>query len=136
MNHRSRIPSPESGQAILLLVVGAPLFNRRFIHMRRSSAALDFRTPCVYAQNNGFSTSSDTVTVSFPATISGVTLSSDPSPAVSVSAQRVLKNRFNPVAGAGHVHHQSQGISRNSCLRAFHMPVRSRSFGTQRFYCE
>jgi hypothetical protein len=53
-------------------------------------AALDLRTPCVYAQYNGFGTSTDTVTVSFPATVSGVTLSSAATPAVAVSVQRVL----------------------------------------------
>jgi Flp pilus assembly protein TadG len=53
-------------------------------------ATLDLRTPCIYAQYNGFGTSTDTVTVSFPATISGVTLSSGATPAVSVSVQRVL----------------------------------------------
>jgi hypothetical protein len=53
-------------------------------------AALDLRTPCVYAQYNGFGTAADTVTVSFPATVSGVNLSSGSAPAVSVSVQRVL----------------------------------------------
>jgi hypothetical protein len=47
-------------------------------------------TPCVYAQLNGFGTS-DTVTVSFPTTVSGVTtLSSNSVPAVSVTVQRVV----------------------------------------------
>jgi hypothetical protein len=53
-------------------------------------AALDLRTPCVYAQYNGFGTSNDTVIVSFPATVSGVSLSSVSTPAVSVSVQRLL----------------------------------------------
>lgn len=53
-------------------------------------AALDLRTPCVYAQYNGFGTSTDTVIVSFPSTVSGVTLSSGATPAVAVSVQRVL----------------------------------------------
>ena len=53
-------------------------------------AALDLRTPCVYAQYNGFGTSADTVIVSFPATVSGVTLSSGATPAVAVSVQRAL----------------------------------------------
>jgi hypothetical protein len=53
-------------------------------------ATLDLRTPCVYAQYNGFGTSTDTVIVSFPATISGVTLYSGATPAVAVSVQRVL----------------------------------------------
>lgn len=53
-------------------------------------ASLDLRTPCVYAQYNGFGTSADTVIVSFPATVSGVSLSSTSTPAVSVSVQRVL----------------------------------------------
>ena len=53
-------------------------------------AALDLRTPCVYAQYNGFGTSTDTVIVSFPGTVSGVTLSANSTPAVAVSVQRVL----------------------------------------------
>jgi hypothetical protein len=53
-------------------------------------ATLDLRTPCVYAQYNGFGTSADTVVVSFPTTVSGVTLSSGATPAVAVSVQRVL----------------------------------------------
>jgi hypothetical protein len=53
-------------------------------------AALDLRTPCVYAQYNGFGTSADTVIVSFPTTVSGVTLSSGATPAVAVSVQRTL----------------------------------------------
>lgn len=57
-------------------------------------AALDLRTPCVYAQNNGFGTGADTVTVSFPATVAGVTLASVPAPAVSVSVQRVVNTSF------------------------------------------
>jgi hypothetical protein len=54
-------------------------------------ATLDLRTPCVYAQYNGFGTSTDTVIVSFPGTVSGVTLSAaSPTPAVAVSVQRVV----------------------------------------------
>jgi hypothetical protein len=52
-------------------------------------ASLDLRTPCVYAQYNGFGTSADTVTVSFPATVAGVSLASAPA-AVAVSVQRSL----------------------------------------------
>lgn len=53
-------------------------------------AVLDLRTPCVYAQYNGFGTSTDTVVVSFPSAVSGVSLSSAATPAVAVSVQRVL----------------------------------------------
>jgi hypothetical protein len=53
-------------------------------------ATLDLRTPCVYAQYNGFGTHTDTVTVSFPATLTGVGLAAVATPAVSVSVQRVL----------------------------------------------
>lgn len=53
-------------------------------------AALDLRTPCVYAQDNGFGTSVDTVVVSFPGSIAGVTLAGVAAPAVSVSVQRVV----------------------------------------------
>jgi hypothetical protein len=50
----------------------------------------DARTPCVYARLNGFgATANDTVTVSFPATVSGVSLNAAVSvPAISVSVQR------------------------------------------------
>lgn len=52
----------------------------------------DGRTPCVYARLNGFgATASDTVTLSFPATVSGVTLPSVTIPAFTVPIQRSLK---------------------------------------------
>ena len=64
----------------------------------------DARTPCVYARDNGFGgTTADTVTLSFPATVSGVTLSSVSVPAFAVTVQRTLKTgliRF--VGAAGH----------------------------------
>jgi len=51
----------------------------------------DGRTPCVYSRNNGFGgTSSDTVTLSYPASVSGVTLSSVTVPAFQVTVQRTL----------------------------------------------
>jgi len=54
-------------------------------------ATLDLRVPCVFAQDNGFGTSKDKVTVSFPTSVSGVTLSTSFSPAaVSVTVQRTL----------------------------------------------
>jgi Flp pilus assembly protein TadG len=52
----------------------------------------DLRTPCVYARYNGFGgTGSDTVTLSYPATVSGVTLSSATVPAFTVTVQRTLQ---------------------------------------------
>jgi len=55
----------------------------------------DGRTPCVYARNNGFGgTASDTVTLSFPASISGVTLTSATVPALEVTVQRTLATGF------------------------------------------
>ena len=52
----------------------------------------DGRTPCVYARLNGFgATASDTVTLSFPTTVSGVTLTSVPIPALTVTVQRSVK---------------------------------------------
>ncbi len=53
-------------------------------------ATLDLRTPCVYAQYNGFGTSADTVTVSFPTAVTGVTLASSTPAAVTVIVQRTL----------------------------------------------
>ena len=62
----------------------------------------DARTPCVYARNNGFGgTSADTVTLSFPATVSGVTLSSGNVPAFAVTVQRSLKTGLIRFVGAG-----------------------------------
>jgi Flp pilus assembly protein TadG len=64
----------------------------------------DGRTPCVYARDNGFgATASDTVTLSYPATVSGATLASVTVPAFTVTVQRILNNgliRF--VGGPAH----------------------------------
>ena len=61
----------------------------------------DGRTPCVYARNNGFGgTTADTVTLSFPATVSGVGLSSTPVPALAVSVQRTLQTGLIRFVGA------------------------------------
>ena len=61
----------------------------------------DARTPCVYARDNGFGgTSSDTVTLSFPATVSGVALSSVSFPAFAVTVQRTLKTGLIRFIGA------------------------------------
>ena len=62
----------------------------------------DARTPCIYARDNGFGgTSSDTVTLSFPATVSGVALSSVSVPAFAVTVQRTLKTGLIRFIGAG-----------------------------------
>lgn len=62
----------------------------------------DLRTPCVYARDNGFGgTANDKVTLSFPTTVSGVTLSSGAIPAFTITVQRTLKTgliRFIPLA--------------------------------------
>jgi Flp pilus assembly protein TadG len=61
----------------------------------------DLRTPCVYARNNGFGgTASDTVTLSFPATVSGITLSSATVPAFAVTVQRTLQTGLIRFVGA------------------------------------
>jgi hypothetical protein len=60
----------------------------------------DGRTPCVYARDNGFGgTAADTVTLSFPATVTGVTLSSATVPAFSVAVQRTLQTGLIRFAG-------------------------------------
>jgi hypothetical protein len=62
----------------------------------------DGRTPCVYARDNGFGgTAADTVTLSFPATVSGVALSSATVPALAVTVQRTLKTGLIRFVGAG-----------------------------------
>jgi hypothetical protein len=62
----------------------------------------DGRTPCVYARNNGFGgTAADTVTLSFPATVSGVTLWSGSVPAFAVTVQRTLRTGLIRFVGAG-----------------------------------
>ena len=61
----------------------------------------DGRTPCVYARNNGFGgTTADTVTLSFPATVSGVGLSASTVPALAVSVQRTLQTGLIRFVGA------------------------------------
>jgi len=73
----------------------------------------DGRTPCVYARDNGFgATASDTVTLSYPATISGVTLSSVTVPAFTVTVKRILNNgmiRF--VGGPAHTTISAKAIA-------------------------
>lgn len=55
----------------------------------------DGRTPCVYARNNGFGgTASDTVTLSYPPSVPGVTLASVAVPAFEVTVQRTLNTGF------------------------------------------
>ena len=56
----------------------------------------DGTTPCVYARDNGFGgTSADTVTLSYPASVSGATLSPSATvPAIQVTVQRTLQNSF------------------------------------------
>ena len=62
----------------------------------------DGRTPCVYARDNGFGgTAADTVTLSFPTTVSGVTLPSATVPAFAVTVQRTLKTGLIRFVGAG-----------------------------------
>ncbi len=61
----------------------------------------DGRTPCVYARNNGFGgTTADRVTLSFPAAVSGVSLSSVAVPAFSVTVQRTLPTGLTRFVGA------------------------------------
>ncbi|MEO8662163.1 MAG: pilus assembly protein TadG-related protein, partial [Bryobacteraceae bacterium] len=55
----------------------------------------DGRAPCAYARLNGFGgTAIDTVTVSFPSTVSGVTLSAATTPAITVVVQRNVQGSF------------------------------------------
>jgi hypothetical protein len=60
----------------------------------------DLRTPCVYARDNGFGgTAADVVTLSFPATVAGVTLSSVTIPALTVTVQRTLNTGLIRMVG-------------------------------------
>jgi len=62
----------------------------------------DLRTPCKYASLNGFgSTSSDTVTVSFPANTAapGVSFSSDPVHLIQVTVQRTVSTTLVHMVG-------------------------------------
>ena len=55
----------------------------------------DGRTPSAYARDNGFGgTASDTVTFSYPTSVSGATLSSVTIPAFEVTVQRTLQTGF------------------------------------------
>ncbi len=65
-------------------------------------ATADGRTPCVYARDNGFgATASDTVTLSYPASVSGVSLSAATVPAITVTVQRTLQNGLIRMVGGG-----------------------------------
>ncbi len=60
----------------------------------------DGRTPCVYAAMNGFGGSSDTVTVSFPTAVAGVTLNpAQAVPAITVTIQRTVKGSLIQMLG-------------------------------------
>jgi hypothetical protein len=62
----------------------------------------DARTPCVYARLNGFGgTASDTVIMSFPTTLPGVTLATAPVPALTVTVQRSVKTGLIRFIGGG-----------------------------------
>ncbi len=72
----------------------------------------DLRTPCVYARNNGFGgTSADTVTLSYPTTVSGVTLSSASGAAIEVTVQRTLQPGLIQFVGAGTSTINAKGIA-------------------------
>ena len=61
----------------------------------------DGRTPCVYARYNGFGgTAADTVTLVFPSTVTGVTLSAVNVPAFAVTVQRTLQTGLIRFLGA------------------------------------
>ncbi len=94
----------------------------------------DARTPCVYARNNGFGgTSADTVTLSFPATVSGVTLSSGNVPAFAVTVQRTLKTGLIRFIGAGgHFHDHGQGHGGAGGCGFTQLRLRTRSFRAKR----
>ena len=66
--------------------------------------ASDARTPCQYAQWNGFGTSADTVTVSFPSSIAGVSSAklspSDPVNLVHVVVQRTVSTTLLKLLGS------------------------------------
>ena len=64
-------------------------------------ALADGRTPCVYARDNGFGgTAADTVTLNFPASVSGVVLSSGNAPAFAVTVQRTMNTGLIRFLGA------------------------------------
>jgi len=64
-------------------------------------ASGDERTPCVYALKNGFGNGSDTVTVSFPASVNGTPLSiADPVPALQVTVTRNVNTTLMGLLGS------------------------------------
>ncbi len=67
------------------------------------TTATDSRTPCVYARYHGFSrTAQDVVSVDFPASVPGVSLSADDSPAaIGVTVTRTVNTGFIQMVGAG-----------------------------------
>jgi hypothetical protein len=73
----------------------SPAFGTGTAPAPSACTTTDLRTPCVYARYNGFGgTSSDTVMLSYPATVSGVTLSSVSVPAIRVTVQRTVQTSF------------------------------------------
>ena len=73
----------------------------------------DPRTPCVYARYNGFgATSADVVTLSYPSTVSGATLTSDTVPAFTVTVQRTLNTgMIRVISGAATVNITAKAIA-------------------------
>ena len=96
----------------------------------------DGRTPCVYARDNGFgATASDTVTLSYPATVSGVTLTSVTVPAFTVTVQRILQTgmiRF--VGGPATSTISAKAISRNHGQGFVLLYLRSQYIGVRRVF--
>lgn len=63
----------------------------------------DTRTPCAYAIKNGFGTSKDTVTIDFPGSVSGVSLSTNaiyPATAIRVNVARNVNTTLMRLLGA------------------------------------
>jgi hypothetical protein len=79
----------------------APSFGTGSNPASYTCTTTDQRTPCVYARDNGFGgTTADTVILSYPATVSGVTLlSSAAVPGIAVSVQRTLQTGLIRLVG-------------------------------------
>lgn len=81
----------------------APAFGTGSSPAAYTCTTSDGRTPCVYARDNGFGgTVADTVKLSYPASVSGVTsLSTAAVPALTVTVQRTLNTGLIRMVGAG-----------------------------------
>ncbi len=86
----------------------------------------DLRTPCVYARYNGFGgTAADTVTLSFPASVSGVTFTVRHRSCVRGDGATNLANGTDAVFRGGDLHRHRQKHRRDNIYGIEYLRVRA-----------